>query len=103
MIRVAGEDLLRAVELFQQHAAHQQMRPSHRAQRQHRVGALDNRAAEPLGAADREGECCGTLVTPRREPFGELAARPARPALIERDKPGARGQCREDEFGLARP
>jgi hypothetical protein len=93
---VAGEDLLRAVELFEQHAAHQQMRPGHRTQRQHRVGALDDRTAEPLGAADREGERRGTLVAPRRKPFGEVATRPVRPALVERDEPGAGWQRAED-------
>ncbi len=103
MIGVAGEDLLGAVKLFEQHPAHQQMRPGHRAQRQHGVGVLGDGAAEPLGAADREGECRDPLVAPRREPLGEVAARPACPPLVERDEPGTRRQCREDQLGLARP
>jgi hypothetical protein len=54
MIRMAGEDLLGAVELLQQQAAHQEMRPGHRAQRYDRVGAIDHGLPEPVRAADRE-------------------------------------------------
>ena len=56
MIGMAGVDLLRPVELLQQHAAHEEVRPGHRAQRDDRVGALEDRGREPFRAADREGE-----------------------------------------------
>jgi len=79
------------------------MRPGHRAQRQHRVGALDDRAAEAFGAADRESQRRGALVTPLPEPFCQLAARPALPALVERDETRALRQRGEDQLGLVRP
>ena len=90
MIGVSGEDLLGAVELFQQHPAHQQMRPGHRAERQHPVGARDELSIEPLGPTDRKGERRGALVAPLTEPLGELAARPGGATLVERDKPRTR-------------
>src|SRR5260370_895908 len=52
MMGMTGEDLLGGVELLQQHATHQERRPGQRPQRQARVGALDARGAQPLGAAD---------------------------------------------------
>src|SRR5690242_18675505 len=42
MIGMPGVDLLGAVELFEEHAAHEKMRPGHRAERHYRIGALDN-------------------------------------------------------------
>ena len=69
---MAGEDLLRAVQLFEQHAAHQQVRPGHRSEREHRVGALDDGGPEPVGAADREGDGAGAGVAPGREAVGEF-------------------------------
>src|SRR5205807_7360293 len=56
VIGMAGEDLLGAVELFQEHATHQEVRPGQRPQRQDRVGALDHRGTEALSAADRKGD-----------------------------------------------
>ena len=90
VVGVAGEDLLRPVELFEQHAAHQQVRPSHRPEREHRVGAVDDggrrarrrrrsrtrrrrrrRRARPPG--DRPVRCCSR---PRRARRARPAARP---------------------------
>src|SRR5262249_18519788 len=102
MIRVAGEDLLRAVQLFEQHAAHHQMRPGHRAERDGRVGAGKDRLAESVGAADREGERGCAPVAPAGEPVGEVAAGPGAAALVERNQPGAGRHRAEDQFGLAR-
>jgi len=62
MIRVTGEDLRCAVELFEQHAAYQQVRPCHRSEREHRVGAFDDGGPVPVGAADREGDSAGSGV-----------------------------------------
>ena len=100
MIGVAGEDLLGAVKLFQQQAAHHEMRPSHRAERKNRVGTLDNRWTEPVGAADGEGECRRAAVAPGGEPVGELAARPELPAFVERDEYRASRHRSEDQLGL---
>ena len=75
MIRVAGEDLLGAVKLLQQHAARQKMRPGHRAKRQCRVGALEDFDAESICTADRKGKFGHTLVAPCREPLDRKSTR----------------------------
>jgi len=82
VIGVAGEDLLGAIELLQQKAAGQEVRPGHRAKRQNGVGALDRCLAEPVGAADREGEYAGAGVPPSRKPVSKLPARPGCAALV---------------------
>ena len=102
VVRMSGEDLLGTVELLEQQAAHQQMRPRHRAERHYRLGAVENFGAETIGAADREGELRYALVAPRREPVGEPAARPHGTALIEGDQPRPGRQCPEDQSRLAR-
>lgn len=96
MVRVAGEDLLGPVKLLEQHAARQQMRPGHRPERHDRIGARDDRGAEPLRAADREGERTGAAVAPARETVGESAAGPGGAALVERNEPGAGRQPGKD-------
>ena len=101
MIGVAGEDLLRPVELFQQHAAAQQMRPGHRAQGQHLIGPVDDGGPEPLGAANREGEGGDAGIAPFPEPVGEIAARPLPAAGVEGNEAGGGGQRGEDQLGLA--
>ena len=102
VVRMSGEDLLGTVELLEQQAAHQQMRPRHRAERHYRLGAVENFGAETIGAADREGELRYPLVAPRREPVGKPPARPHRAVLVERDQPRPRRQRREDQRRLAR-
>jgi hypothetical protein len=99
---MAGEDLLGAVELLEQQASNQEMRPGHRAKRQYRIGAIEDFGTEPVGATDRESDLGCTLITPRREPVGETTARARRAVLIEGDKPCPDRQCREDQCRLAR-
>ena len=101
MIGMTGVDLLRPVELLQQHAAHEEVRPGHRAQRDDRIGVLDDRRSEPLGAADREGEGRAAAIAPLREPVGEIPAGPGRALPVERDEPGAGGPGGEDQLGFA--
>ena len=88
VIRVAGEDLLGAVELFQQHCADEKVGPGHRTQGENCIGLVENRFAQPFGAADREGDGSGTAITPGGEPVGELTARPFCTAAVERDEHG---------------
>jgi len=102
VIRVAGEDLLRAVELFQQHRADEEMRPSHGAQGENCIGLVENRLAEPFGAADREGDRSGAPIAPGGEAVGDVTARPGLPALVERDENGAGRTSGKDQCGLAR-
>ena len=103
VIGMAGEDLLRAVELFEQHvrAPGNAARSSPRATA--RCRRARHRVAEPVGAADREGE--------RRRCRGRASARAGSAnsrldhdcaALVERDEPGAGRQRGEDQLGLAR-
>ncbi len=98
---MAGVDLLGAVELFEEHAAREQMRPGHPAERDDRIGVLDNPGREALGAADRKGEQGGAAVAPGREPVGKIPAGPGRALLVERDEPGAGGPGGEDQLGFA--
>ena len=102
MIRVTGKDLLCAVQLLEQHAAHQQVRPRHRSEREHRGGALDHGGPEPVGAADRKGGTTGAGITPVSQAFGEFEAAPGRAALVECNQPGPARQRGKDQFGLAR-
>ena len=101
VIGVAGEDLLRAVELFQQHAANQKMRPSHRPQRHGRLGMFEDRGAKTLRPADRESEFTGAAVAPVRHLTCKIAARPQSAVLIEREERDARRQRLQDQFGFA--
>src|SRR5690242_11136426 len=86
VIGMAGEDLLRPVQLLEQHAAHQQMRPGHLAERKHRVGTGDDGAAETVGPADRECHGAAAGVAPVSQAVGEFDAAPARTALVDRDQ-----------------
>ena len=99
---MAGEDLLRPVELLEEHAAAEEMRPGHRAQGQHLIGPVDDRAPEPLGAADGEGEIGDAAVAPFGQPLGQFAARPLGAASVEGHEAGTGGQRAEDQLGLAR-
>jgi hypothetical protein len=87
VIGMAGEHLLGAVKLLQQHAARQKMRPGHLAKRQYRVGAVEDFGTEAVGAADRKGECCDTPAAPCGELVRKTAARPHGAALVEGDQP----------------
>jgi hypothetical protein len=78
------------------------MRPGHLPERQHRVGALDDCGPEPVGAADREGDGTVAGIAPARQAIGQFDAAPGRPALVERDQPGALRQRGEDQLGFAR-
>ena len=99
---MTGKDLLRPVQLFEQHAARQQMRPSHLSKREHGIGAGNDGAPETVCATDREGHGAGAGVAPVSQALGEFDATPACAALIERDQPGPARQCGEDQLGFAR-
>jgi hypothetical protein len=96
------EDLLRPVQLFEQHAAHEQMRPGHRPQRERRVGALDDGAPETVGAADREGDGDVAGIAPARQAVRQFDAAPRRAALVEGNQPRTPRQRGEDQLGFPR-
>jgi hypothetical protein len=102
VIRVAGEDLLRAVQLLQQHRADEQVRPGHCTERQDRIGLVENGLTEPVGAANRESHGPGAVIAPGGKPAGQVAARPFLTAFIERNKARIRRPGGEEQFGLAR-
>ena len=89
MVGVTGEDLLRAIQLLEQHAADKQVRPRHRSERHDRMGAVKDSGVEPIGAADGEGEFGRALVTPKADTVGKSAARPTGAALVEGNKRNA--------------
>jgi hypothetical protein len=99
---MAGEDLLGPVELLQQHAARQKMRPGHPAKRQSRIGAVEDFGAEAVGAANRKSKFCYTRKAPGSELVGKIAARPHCAALVEGDQPRPGRQYAEDQCRLAR-
>src|SRR5262245_39446019 len=89
VVRVSCQDLLSAVELLEQHAADKQMRPGHRAEGQNRVGAVENRGVQTIGASDSEGQLGDPLVAPGGDAVSEHPTRPRRAASVECDKTGA--------------
>ena len=78
------------------------MRPSHRAEGQNRVGAIEDRRADPLRAADRKGNGASAAVAPRAKPLGQFAARPGDAGAIQSDEQRAGRQRGEDQLGLTR-
>ena len=86
----------RAIELLEQHAADEQMRPCHRPERHNRVGAIEDRGVEPIGATNRECKLGAAPITPTCNTIGQSATRPRAAALVERDKWNARRQRAED-------
>jgi hypothetical protein len=102
VVGVTGEDLLRAVKLFEQHPANEQVRPCHRPERHDRVGAIEDRRAEPFGATNSEGKLRPAPITPTCDTIGQSAARPSAAALVESDKWNTRRQRAEDQLSLAR-
>lgn len=93
---MASEDLLCAVELFEQHASDQQMRPGHRAEREDHVCTVENCPVEAIGPADRKDQLGPTLVAPGGDPFGQCATRPLAAPLVERDERDAGRQRATD-------
>jgi len=59
MIGMAGGDGLGAVELLAEQGADQEVRPGHRAQGKHEIGAVGHRRVVAVGAADQEGDIAG--------------------------------------------
>lgn len=101
VVGVPGEDLLGAIELLEQHAAGEQMRPCHRSERHDCMGATKDRGVEPIHAADGEGKLRAALITPGGNTIGQSAAGPSATALVEGNKRSAGRQCAEDQLALA--
>lgn len=102
MIGVAGEDLLRSIELLEQHPACEKMGPGHRAQGQSGGSALEDRRCQTLRPAERKSELRRCAIAPRGEAIGQFSARPRSAALIEGDQWRAGRQGFQNQLGLAR-
>lgn len=71
MIRVAGEDRRRAVELFKQNRTRQAVGHRHRSEREQRVGAGAQGRIVPVRTADGEGQVRSPGVAPGGERSSE--------------------------------
>ncbi len=88
MIGVPGEDLLRPVDLFCEHAAHHEVRPGQSAERQDKVGAPPHRVVQPVRAADQERDTGPPFIPPTAYPLGQIPARQIFPLLVQRNDDG---------------
>jgi len=64
MIGVTRENLLSAIELFEQHPSYQQMGPGQRPKREGYIVAIENLRVEAIGAADDETDRGAILGAP---------------------------------------
>src|SRR5580698_9269088 len=85
MIRVAGKNGSGAIELLQEHDAHQLMRPGGRAERDLEFGASVEARRKPIGAADDEADGRTIFAAPLTKQRGESRAVEALAALIKND------------------
>src|SRR5271169_3108619 len=74
MIRMAGEDRRGAVKLFQQHDAHQLVRPGGGAERQPQLGLGAQARRQAIGAADHKDHGRPVVCAPFRQLGGETGA-----------------------------
>jgi len=86
MIGVTGENLLSAIELFEQHPSDQQMGPGQRPKREDYLGAVENHRVEAIGAADCERQLGRTPIAPGGDPRRQAPARPLDAPLIQSDE-----------------
>lgn len=98
---MAGENLLSAIELLEQHAAGEQMRPCHRAERQDRIGAAENGCIQPIRPANGKSEFRCAAIAPAGNAIGQSAARPRRTALVKGDQGNARRQRANQPLALS--
>ena len=87
MVRLTGQDLVRSVELLEQHDARQQVRERRRPEAQRVVGV---RELGPERAADHEAHVAARLAA-LLEPVGERLGRVGAPAAVEQADPRAVG------------
>jgi len=101
VIRVAGEDLLRAIKLLNEHAPDEKMRPGHGAERELQGRLLAHRRGQAVGAADEEGDIADAIAPPALKPLGERVAGQDGAVFVERDDHRARRHRGEQECAFA--
>src|SRR5512144_2174133 len=74
VIRMAGKNGRRAIELLGEHDAGKPVRQSERPERQLQIGAGEHLRRQPLGAADEKGEARGAAVAKSADGVRELGA-----------------------------
>src|ERR1700733_14244361 len=85
VVGVPGEDGAGAVELLEQHDAHELMRPGCCTECEPECGAWRKARREAVGAADNEGSCRAVIRPPALQLRGETGAVEIFAALIEND------------------
>src|SRR5579872_280060 len=101
MIGMAGNQLLRAVDLLDKQAARQEMWPGHIAKRQHQPGLLEQRLTMSVGASDQESGIGDSLIPPLLQLACEGLARELLAATIEGDQQRSLGNGGKEELALA--
>ncbi len=71
MIRVAGKDCQRPIELLDDENAHDLVRQSERSEGDDEIGPLPHPGVEPVRSADGARESRPALIAPAREALGE--------------------------------
>jgi hypothetical protein len=85
VIRPAGQNGYRPIDLLRQHDARKSVRPGLRPERQPSVGGLQNRIAQALGAADDEGELAFAAVAQGSKPKRDVARGSGRRVFVADD------------------
>ena len=85
MIGMSCKNARRAVELFGQHRARQQVRPGRAAEGEQQVRLPALGLAMPVGGTDQETRLANPAIAPLAENFGKLFGGKIGPFLVERD------------------
>ena len=89
MIGVTRDDAGGAPQLFGEHRARQQVRPSCTAEGEQQVRLLALGLAMPVGGTDQETRLANPAIAPLAKNFGKLFGGKIAPLLVERDGPVA--------------
>ena len=85
MIGVAGKNSAGTIELFEQHDAHELMRPGRRTEGESKPGALAQAGSKAVGAADDEADARAVLGAPLAQQCRERRTVEIFAALVEND------------------
>ena len=83
-----GDNLLRPVNLFREHAARQKMRPGQPAKRQGKISPRPYRVVQPIRATDQKGDATSPFIAPTTNTLRQLSARKRLASFIQCDDGG---------------
>ncbi len=89
MIRPAGQNGYRAIDLLRQHDARKGVRPGLGSEGEAGVGGVQHRVAVAVGAADGEGELALAAVAQGPQPAGDVARGSGWRVFVADDEIGA--------------